>query len=447
MRFLVKTRAPLLILGDLVLFYGALILTLLIRYQEVDTNTLSLHLPPFTISAVFWIAIFFIGGLYEIKALRTNDYFYNHFLALIAVCAALTAVMFYLIPAFGITPKLNLAIFVGTFTILDYFWRILFNGIVSVSAPKTKMLIIGSNQSVEELIAHLKENPHLGYEVSFWMRDGLQHKTAADIKELIKGSHINVLVIPAHIKKDSRSAHVIYQSLPVGVEIINLADLYETIFQKVSLSELEEAWFLEHLPPPSQRNNKARNIIEALMAFAIAAITLPLTILAALLIKLTSPGPVFYTQKRVGQHRTIFNLYKFRSMHHSKALNPDADSTQPAWTSPNDARITPVGKILRATHIDELPQLLNIMRGEMSFIGPRPERPEFTKDLEKQIPFYELRYLIRPGITGWAQINFRYAASVDEAYEKLQYDIYYLKNHSFFRDVVIILKTIKKIFL
>ncbi|MDO8602158.1 MAG: sugar transferase, partial [bacterium] len=234
--------------------------------------------------------------------------------------------------------------------------------------------------------------------------------------------------------------------LPPGVEVIDLSDLYETIFQRVSLSELEEAWFLEHLPHQNRKENGFRRISEIIVALTGLIITLPISILASLLIKLTSAGPIFYTQKRVGRQRKVFNLYKFRSMYHSKERNPDADDSKPTWTRPNDARITLVGRVLRATHIDELPQLLNIIKGDMSFIGPRPERPEFTAQLETQIPFYELRYILRPGITGWAQINFKYAASVDEAYEKLQYDIYYLKNQSFFKDLFIMMKTIKKIF-
>ena len=446
MRFLVKTRAPLLILGDLILFYGALLLMLLVRYQELSPDTLSLHLPPFTISAVIWIFVFFIGGLYEIKALRTNDQFYNKFLALIAICAALMSVMFYLIPTFGITPKMNLLIFVGLFTVLDYFWRILFNAIVSMSAPQTKILMLGSNRSAEELIGHLKENPHLGYEISLWMRDGLHDKTANDLKELIQSNHINLIVVPAHIKKNHQFARIVYQGLQGGVEVISLADLFETVFQKVSLSELEETWFLEHVPTRNTQDSAARRFFEIFAAALFLIISLPIQLLAALATKLTSRGPVFYVQKRVGRGGIVFHLYKFRSMYNSTDLNPDAASGQPTWTTENDKRITPIGRILRATHIDELPQLINIMKGEMSFVGPRPERPEFTEELEKQIPFYELRYLLRPGITGWAQINFRYAASVDEAYEKLQYDIYYLKNRSFFMDVLITLKTIKKIF-
>lgn len=446
MRFLVKTRAPLLILGDLLVFYGALLLTLLVRYQELSRETLAIHLPPFTIAAVLWIIIFFIGGLYEVKALRTNDYFYNHFLTLIAVGGATMAVMFYLVPVFGITPKMNLIIFVGLFTILDYFWRLIFNGIVGMSTPQTRVLVIGSNQGTEELVSHLKENPHLGYEISFWMRDGLQNKTAGDLKSLIEVNRINLIAVPAHVKKNGRSAHIIYQSLPLGAHVASVADLYEHIFQKVSLSELEEAWFLEHIPTSSRRGDGGRRIFEIIVALVCFIISLPLQLLAIIAIKLTSSGPILYRQNRVGKNRKVFSLYKFRSMYNSRDKNPDADSSAPTWTTANDSRITPVGRVLRATHIDELPQLFNIIKGEMSFIGPRPERPEFTKDLEKQIPFYELRYLLRPGITGWAQVNFRYAASVDEAYEKLQYDIYYLKNRSFFVDLLITLKTIKKIF-
>lgn len=133
-------------------------------------------------------------------------------------------------------------------------------------------------------------------------------------------------------------------------------------------------------------------------------------------------------------------------MYAEKEKNPDADASKPIWTSGKDQRITPVGKFIRFTHLDELPQLINILKGEMSFIGPRPERPEFDKDLEQKIPYYELRYLAKPGITGWAQINYRYGASVEDAYAKLQYDLYYLAHRSLLLDISILLKTIKKIF-
>jgi len=444
MRFLVKTRAPLLILGDLIIFYGALLLTLLIRYQELDPDTLTLHLPPFTILAVIWILTFFIGGLYEIKSLRTNDHFYNRFLALIGIATLLSIVVFYFVPLFGITPKRNLLIFVGLFTVLDYFWRIIFNGIVSIAQPKTKVLFIGSNHSIEELTAHLKENSHLGYEISFWMRDGLQNKTAADLKDLIEAGHINLIVIPAHIKMDGRSAKM-YRNLPPGIKIIDLADLYEAIFQKVSVAELEESWFLNHLPSQHQDAHILGRSLEVILALILLLLTLPLSLLIALLIPITSRGPAFYIQARIGLNGKSFELYKFRTMSNDKAKNPDADSSSPTWPTDNDGRVTLLGRLLRPTHLDELPQFFNIIKGDMSFIGPRPGRPVLDKLLEDKIPYYTLRYLVRPGLSGWAQINYGYGASVEDEYQKLHYDLYYLKNRSAWLNSIIFFKTLKKI--
>jgi len=160
--------------------------------------------------------------------------------------------------------------------------------------------------------------------------------------------------------------------------------------------------------------------------------------LAALLIKMTSAGPAIYKQKRIGKNNKPFVLYKFRTMKNNQK--------GPLWTDKNDERLTPIGRILRYTHLDELPQLYNILKGDISFIGPRPERSELV-ELYQKLPFYEIRHIIKPGLTGWAQVNYRPSASIKEAYEKLQYDIYYIKNRSLILDFLILLKTIRYLFI
>ena len=192
--------------------------------------------------------------------------------------------------------------------------------------------------------------------------------------------------------------------------------------------------------------NGQKNIYETLRrgldfvsAFILGLFTLPLYPLLALLIKLDSPGPVFYRQKRVGRDSEIFKVIKFRSM------IQEAEKHGAQWAAKNDPRVTKIGKFLRKTRLDELPQLWNVFKGEMSFVGPRPERPEFVfgTSMQRKIPFYQIRHLIKPGLTGWAQINFQYGSSYEDTLEKLQYDFYYLKNRSFLLDLSIILKTIK----
>jgi lipopolysaccharide/colanic/teichoic acid biosynthesis glycosyltransferase len=159
------------------------------------------------------------------------------------------------------------------------------------------------------------------------------------------------------------------------------------------------------------------------------------------MIKLTSRGSVIYKQQRIGKNGRVFILYKFRTM------IPEAESDGPKWAEEQDERVTIIGRFLRRTHLDELPQLINVIKGDLSFVGPRPERPEFVEHLKKKIPYYEIRHLIKPGITGWAQINYKYASSIDDTYEKLQFDIYYIKKRSIVLDILILLKTIKTVFI
>jgi len=181
---------------------------------------------------------------------------------------------------------------------------------------------------------------------------------------------------------------------------------------------------------------KIERLLDILAGLILGIVTILIFPFAALAIKLESPGPIFYKQTRLGKNEKDFELIKFRSM------RKDAEKNGAVWAQKNDSRITNVGKILRKSLIDELPQFINILKGEIGLIGPRPERPEFIKDLEKEIPFYHIRHLIKPGLTGWAQVNFKYGNTTSDALEKLQYELYYIKNRSLFLDIKIILKTI-----
>jgi len=208
---------------------------------------------------------------------------------------------------------------------------------------------------------------------------------------------------------------------------------------RVLLETINETWFSENIRQKKAYEIAKRSfdILFSLLGVLITIIIFPLI---ALVIKIDSPGPIFYSQKRVGKNGKIFTLYKFRTM----KSNVENNHFRP--TTLNDSRVTKIGKILRRTHIDELPQLYNILKGDISFVGPRPEAIELVKYFKKEIPYYNFRHLIKPGFTGWAQINYHYTISVEETKEKLQYDFYYIKDRSFFLDLAIILKTIRIIF-
>ena len=207
---------------------------------------------------------------------------------------------------------------------------------------------------------------------------------------------------------------------------------------KVPLSAIGEVWFLENLAESEKKfYENFKRIFDMFFAIIFGIISLIFYPIIAILIKIDSKGPVFYKQKRVGLNGEVFTVYKFRTM------IEDAEKDGVKWADNEDKRITKVGRFLRKTRLDELPQLLNIFFGDMSFVGPRPERVEFVETLEKQIPYYNIRHIIRPGLTGWAQVNFRYGASVEDSIEKLQYELYYIKHRCFILDISIILKTIK----
>jgi len=447
-----RTKIPLLYLGDIIFFYIALALTLFIRYGEVAIKGASFeaHAEPFTIALLAWLLIFYIGGLYE-RQIFNREVLVRRFFYLVGIGGLFLILLFYFVPSFGIAPKANLFIFIGIFAASGYAWRASFITLLRERAgvKSNRVMLVGDTEASREIHEQVTKLPQIGYEIALWLKDGLYSGSAVAPEEftheiIIKG--INTIVIPSHVEHDAGALRMLYYAFISGIEVTSSADFYERLFDRVSISELDDSWLIKNLPRVAKRYRALRYASELIFALILVVLFSPIMILSAILIFVTSPGGVLYKQKRVGQNEQIFELYKFRTMHSDKNKNPDADNGNPTWSVAGDSRVTPIGKFLRASHIDEFPQLFNIIAGNMSFVGPRPERPEFTVELEKQIPYYELRYILKPGLTGWAQINYRYGASVDDAYQKLQYEIYYLKNRSLVTDLSIIIKTIKKFF-
>jgi exopolysaccharide biosynthesis polyprenyl glycosylphosphotransferase len=229
-----------------------------------------------------------------------------------------------------------------------------------------------------------------------------------------------------------------------GTPIYHLADFYELFWQKLPSATLGDTWFTLSQGFQLRMGRfswKLKRLVDLVAAIMMSVLLAPLMLFTALAIRLDSPGPIFYSQVRSGWNGQPFKVYKFRSMHQ------DAEARGAQWAQERDPRITRVGYWLRILRIDELPQIWNVLCGEMSLIGPRPERPEFDTKLKEVIPYYELRYLVKPGITGWAQVMYPYGASIQDSYEKLAYDLYYIKNYSIWLDVVIVLKTIRVVLL
>lgn len=442
---IIKLKQLALVAGDILTLYASLMAMLIMRYGDLPAQKTTVafsHFLPFSVVFAVWLLIFYIGGLYDPRLLKNNINFAKQFGTVLAMASLIAVMLFYLfMPSFIITPRANLFIYIAIFGVLGYIWRAAYNNLLSSGTPPNTILLVGYNKTAQELAEQISQNPQLGYEIKFWMKEGLQDKELEHLAQIIIANKINTIVVPAHIKKDSKAAKLIYKNLVLGIEVMDLADLYEIVFNKVPLAELEEVWFLENLAKKHRIYEFFKRPVEIVLALILGILTLPLALLIPIFIKIVSHGPVIFKQERTGKNSSVFTIYKFRTM------QLDAEKDGPKWADLQDHRVIPLGNLLRKTHLDELPQIINLLRGDISLVGPRPERPEFINQLRQDIPYYDLRHLIRPGITGWAQINYRYGSSIEDAYEKLQYDIYYLKNRSLWLDIITVIKTLRLLFI
>lgn len=436
-----------LFLIDGVILYASLALTMAVRYGASSNIQLNQHLPPFGFIFALWLMIFYVAGLYDIDSAKNDDQFFSTFFYGVLTNLAFSLAFFYLIPFFGITPKTNLLIFTGIAGIIQFAWHFYFNKLIARKGQRNNMLIIGKNQQSEELYDYLLSNPQLGYNAVGIV--DISNESAYDILEkLIAQKKIKTLVLSPSTYQIPRIVGTFYRLLSFKINFYNLAEFYERTTGKVPLGTINQAWFLQNLSEGSKREYEiVKRIFDFVFGLVIGGISLIIYPFIMLAIKLDSTGPIFFRQTRMGRAGRPFTLIKFRNMITDSKDGSAEGASGPVWASENDSRVTRVGKFIRKTRIDELPQIWNILRGDMSFIGPRPERPEFSGKLKEQVPFYEERHLVKPGLTGWAQVkyklDFKGGMTVSDTTEKVQHDLYYVKNRSMFLDIEIILKTIK----
>ena len=323
----------------------------------------------------------------------------------------------------------------GIITIFQIAFRyIVIMGVVE----KERVVFVGENDYTQDLLESVKKDGQYVFAASLNNTD--MKALGKEIVEMYKTKKFDVLVdFTDKLLGDPKLTGKLLQYKLEGLQYYNYLEFYETYENKLPISHLSPKWFLENTGFEIYHNNfnlKAKRLLDLFFAMLIGIFAAPVIILAAIIVKLESKGPIFFIQERIGEGNKKFNIVKFRSM------TTDAEKDGPQWASKNDNRVTKFGKIMRATRIHELPQLWNVLRGEMSFVGPRPEREFFIQQLEKEIPYYNLRHTVKPGLTGWAQVMYPYGASVEDAYRKLQYDLYYIKHHSIPFDVKVLLKTV-----
>ncbi len=427
----------------------ALVLTILLRYGTVTPENWHAHAVPFSILGLIWIISFYINGLYDLNLTRDTIRFFRTFLEAMIINLGLALAFFYLIPVFMIAPRTNLILDFVIVLLLGYAWRLFFNQTIAQSLFRNRVIFIGSSSDAAHIHDLFRQNA-LGFDLigvvettpgpRFDDESIIWHTSLDTIDELVRDQNAQTLVLGHQPDEIPGLKEALYKTLFTQVALIDRASLEETITGKIPLGYVSQTWFLEHI----RENKKAwyegiKRLLDLVLAIPFGFFVLLIYPFITLVIKFSSSGPVLYSQMRVGRHGKPFRIYKFRTM------STNAEQNGPQFTAnvKIDPRLFPAGRILRQLRIDELPQIWNVLRGDLSFVGPRPERPEFVKQLTERMPYYALRNLTRPGLTGWAQVRLLTPVStLEDNLKKLQYDLYYIKHRSPLLDFAIMLKTI-----
>lgn len=431
-----------LVIGDILCFLVALWCTLLVRYFELpSTERIMLHLGPFALLSLVWVGVFLSAGLYDKHTILLKEMLRTRIVYAQLANIIVAALVFMFVPL-GIAPKTNLVIYLVVSTILISVWRLwLFHRL----APKNtkRALLIADGPEAVELVDEINNNDRYGYSfVRIIDKAAVAHTTQLQQKltELIERENITIIVVHTHdphgqavIPRIFELAFLQHQST-----YIDFIKLYEDTFDRVPISSLHRDWFIEHV---AQTQNffydVVKRMIDLVLVVVLCVPALIIMAIAALAIWLEDRGPLLYRTERIGQGNRPFILLKFRT---KTGMDTGAEALQSTLTD------TRVGRWLRTTRIDELPQLWNVLRGELSFIGPRPEMPALAAAYAKLIPFYSVRHRIKPGLSGWAQINDhdapRNGLDVERTLSKLSYDLLYLKRRSLRLDLQIMLRTL-----
>ncbi len=331
-------------------------------------------------------------------------------------------------------------------------WHTILRLYLGNRAPHTNLLVLGTGNLAREAVREILRHPELGIRVIGFVDDNpklvgvsiVNPKVVGlyqDLPQLVAKNKVDRIIVGLQDRRGKLPIKELLDFKTKGVAVEDVTTFYEQVAGKIPIENLKPSWMVFNTGfGVSKRMLLEKRILSLVVSSILLLLLSPIMLLLMILIKLDSKGPVFYRQERVGQGGRTFMLIKFRSM------REDAENgTGPVWAKERDARITRIGRFMRRTRLDEVPQFLNVFRGDMSLVGPRPERPHFVQQLAEAIPFYPLRHAIKPGITGWAQINYGYANSVDHTVEKLQYDLFYIKNMSWVLDALIMFETIKTV--
>lgn len=447
-----KNRFLLIILGDIISAILALYAGSILRFSSWTGIDYIFSLNSAKLILVVSVLLFssFLLGVYEnhVKK-RKREVILRVFAGVIISFVILTIIYYFISDLMFKKGVLVLSLMV--FGTLQSFWHLTYNYCIEFRTFAQKILIIGTGPLAKKIGKTILSTNHAytlaGYvdcssEPLFISPEGIIHN-GQKIAETVINEKADKIVVSLSERRGALPVRELLSFKLNGIEVLDAPSFYEELTGKLLIENIQPSWliFSDGFKVTFFKKTLKR-IFDLSLAIIGLIITLPLVPLIALLIKLDSPGPLFLRQIRIGEKEKKFVLYKFRTM------RQDAErETGAVWAQKNDPRITRIGKFLRKARLDEIPQFYNVLKGEMSFIGPRPERPEFVEQLKEQIPYYSERHVVKPGITGWAQVNYPYGASTQDAIEKLRYDLFYIKHLSLFFDLIVALETIKVLIL
>ena len=447
-----NARTVLLILAEAAVVFGALMGAVYLRFGNEGAAYELMERQGYLkagLATGFCLAAFYLFDLYDFVVMHDRRELVLRLVQALGLAWMALAFMFYAFPQLMIGRGVALLALPLALTLMVG-WRVSIHWFLGHPDFGERILIVGSGNLAVDVAREVLERPDAGYRiVGFVGTDAdLLGKSlinprviavTSELVQVVKRENIDRIVVAMGERRGQLPTEELLRLSLAGVVSIEEGSSFsERLTGRVSLNMLRPSWLIF-----SGRGRQARisgitrNLVHRLVALIGAVLSLPIVVVTAILIKLDSKGPVFYRQERVGVHGQPFILLKFRSM------RVDAEEAGPVWASKDDDRATRLGRIIRKIRVDEIPQFWNILRGEMSFVGPRPERPHFVAQLAREIPYYEQRHLIPPGLTGWAQIKYAYGASIEDARQKLQYDLYYVKNQSLILDAIVLFETIK----
>ncbi len=430
-----KTKKTLIFLVDVLVLGLSFLISLRIGYLYTFTPEIyKTHIGPFLIIYTIWLLMLFAFGMYEAENLRPKTKNLKNLVASLILSFLISIAFFYIFEIFGISPKTNLVVNIVVFILIFILARRLVTYIYKKKFTE-KILLIGEDMYIEKLKKHFEKNTD-HYQVKLQ----LARLDENSVQQIQNQKYDIVIYSKQYIDQNilSQNIKTFFQK---NISFMDTRKAFEEILNKIPEDLVDNILLIDNT---YKFENKIYEIVtrgaETILAILGLALLSPILFIIFITLKIQDGGPFVYSQKRIGKNGKEFKIYKIRSM----IINAEKNGAQ--WSTDTDNRITKVGKILRDTHLDESLQLLNIIKGDISIVGPRPERREFIVDIEKEIKKYDLRHLIKPGITGWAQINYKYGSSIEDAKEKFEYDLYYVKNRNIFLDVVIIIRTIQRIF-